>query len=343
MKKTMLCFLLALLCGCQSLPASPIGSSQEETQTLTLAIPEDSNELLREVARELSRRTEDFSAYSLTVEIVEEENIWEVMEEGSADLVLCGNRRALSDAVEVGQLELPAQPEEEGQLPILSYSGHAAMFAMLEYPYFFREGDCVIRGGNDPDVLDALNYSLPGNFPMELRRLSYSSCYHWVTNDILALEEYQQENTPLDILRGQLEKGISLLEPWGYLGDSEIYVREVNPVEDLADFSGDTLLLSAGRWNLLNFFSNRESIRQLSTKQQAAIEEAIIYSGGYAKGLADDEMEYALRKLKSDGVPMEEIDIDDWYSAFQRLYHSGAYGVSEELTDLLSEKVERYH
>ena len=74
MKRAVLCVLMALLCGCQSLPANPIRSDDQPVE-LTLAIPKGSSELVREVARELSRRAEDFAENSLSVEIVEAEDI----------------------------------------------------------------------------------------------------------------------------------------------------------------------------------------------------------------------------------------------------------------------------
>ena len=97
MKKSLLCVLMALLCSCSSLPVEVAGN-RAELRELILAVPKDSDELLNEVARELARRAEDFAENSLSVEIVECENIWRSMNSGQADLVVCSNEQLLSAA-----------------------------------------------------------------------------------------------------------------------------------------------------------------------------------------------------------------------------------------------------
>lgn len=350
MKNKILCLLLALsLCGCQSLPESPVGA-QPEVKELTLAIPKGSNELLKEVSRELSRRAVDFAENSLTIEIVEKENIWEALEDGSADLVVCENSRLLDDAEKLGELVYPEVfvleelSEEELQLlpePVLE--GPASMLAMLDYPYFFRDADCIIGGGNDAAVLAALNYSLPEDFGMELKRLTYGGVYHWMTNDWETLETYLLEYSPSQMINALMEQGEPLRNLWGRLPDGEVYIREVDLSSTNADLSDKTLLLSGERRKLIGIYSNPETMAELSPIEQAAVEEAIVYSGGYSRTLADDQQETIMRQLEEQNISMVEVNINEWYAAFQKLYRSGNCEVNSDLADLLWDKTERFH
>ena len=343
-------FMAMSLCACEGLPLSePVIREQLEVQELTLAIPKGSTEIFREVARELSRRAVDFAENSLSVDIVEVENIWEVLQDGSVDLVVCENKKAMQDAEKLGELIYP-EPHtaentgEESQIvekpQIL---GDAAMFAMLDYPFFFHDGDCIIGGGSNEDVLSALNYSLPDYFPMELKRLSYNGAYHWMTNDYEQLEGYLFEYGVSELLQRFIDQGESLRDPWTRLEDGGLYIREVDLTNAKTDISERTLLLGGGRWKIIDIFVNPETLSKLTEKQQAAIEEAIVYSGGYSKTLSDDQQATILRQLEEGAVEMYPVDTDQWYDTFQRIYCSGESEVNADLANLLMEKTERFH
>lgn len=351
-KKAIISLVLSLsLCGCQgwSLPETVV-KEQTEVQELTLAIPSESTEMFREVARELSRRAMDFADNSLSIEIVEAKNIWEVLREGSADLAVCENRRALQDAESLGDLNYPevyvkeeVSEEEQVSREIPQIRGEAAMFAMLDYPFFFRDGECIIGGGNNADVLAALNHSLPEDFGMELQRLSFNGAYHWVTNNYEQLESYLLEYSISDLIQRFVAQGEPLRAPWTRLEDEGLYIREVDLTNTKTDLSEKTLLLNGGRYKIIDIFANPESLSQLTAKQQAAIEEAIVYSGGYSKTLADDHQATILRQLEEDAVTMVSIDIDEWYTAFQKLYRSGSCEINADFAELLWDKTERFH
>lgn len=351
-KKAIISLVLAVsLCGCQgwTLPEATI-REQAEVQELTLAIPKGSTEMFCEIARELSRRAVDFAENSLSIEIVEAENIWQVLQEGSADLVVCENSKAMEDAEALGDLIYPRTytateltEEELLQLDVPQIHGDAAMFSMLDYPFFFRDGECVIGGGSNEDVLAALNYSLPDDFAMELQRLSFNGVYHWVTNDYELLESYLLEYGASDLIQRFLVQGESLRDPWTRLEEEGLYIREVDLTNTNTDLAEKTLLLSGGRWKIIDIFSNPETLSKLTAKQQAAIEEAIVYSGGYSKTLADDQQATVLRQLEESAVTMLPIDIDEWYSAFQKIYRSGDSEINADFADLLWEKTERFH
>lgn len=351
-KHTMISLLLALsLCGCEAITLpTPQIREQTEVQELTLAIPKGSTELFCEIARELSRRAVDFADNSLSIEIVEVEDIWEVLYEGSADLVVCENNRMTADAEDAGDLTYPQtfvkedlSDEELLALEDSRLQGAAALFATLDYPFFFRDGECVITGGSNADVLAALNYSLPDDFVMELERLTFSGVYHWVTNDYELFEEYELEYGPEVLIAQLLDQGEPLSDPWNYVGDSDFSVREVDLTNTKADFSEKTLILSGGRLKIVDIFSNPESMEQLTAKQKAAIQEAIVYSGGYGKTLADDQQATILRQLEGEQIPMGYIDVDAWYHVFQNIYSSGKSEVNEEFADLIWDKTERFH
>ncbi len=353
MKK--LCVLLLsgalLLSSCQSLPASPVQAEQEVVE-LTLAIPKNSSSILREVAQELARRAEDFAQNSLTISIVEKNNIWTTVEQGTVDLVICENSRLLKGAADVGELSYPEYPEPvEGKdgteetrlLPQGDISGGAAMLAMLEYPYFFRDGECVLGGVNDPQIMAALNHSLPEGTDMELKRISYCGRYHWLTADGEALDAYLMDKDYEDVLLAQINDGRSIEDPWGQLEASGISIREVDLGEKGSDLSGKTLLLSGGRQKLLDIFVLPKSLEALNKEQKAALEEAIVYSGGYSRTLADDLEKSSLEQLTGAAVNIMDVDVDEWYEAFQHLYRSGNYELNEELVELLWDKCERFH
>lgn len=343
MKKQILAVLLAfLLCGCESLPAKTTDLYATQQKELTLAIPKGSTELLKEVARELSRRAEDFAEQSLTIEVVEQENIWAVLEDGTADLVVCENSQALLNAEKLGDLIYPfaeEKEEEEKTAPVLE--GRAAMLAMLNYPYFFRNGDCVISGGNDYEVLAALNYSLSDDFGMELKRIGYCGVSYLLTNDWESLDAYLLEKEPGQLVQELQEQGEPLNNLWGRLQDSQINLWEIDLTESNTDLSNKTLLLGGERRNLLTIYANPEQLAELSAKEQAAVEEAIVYSGGYSRTLVEDQQESIMEQLKEQDIAMVELDLDLWYETFQKRYRSGNSEINSEFAELLWDKTER--
>ncbi len=342
----LLSFLLSIqLCGCSNL-AVDTTKMQEESVELTLAIPKGSSSILMEVAQELARRTEDFADNSITVNIEEKSNIWDVAEKGEADLLICENSMLLASAEDAGELRYFVKSEQENDAieyqTINHIGGSAAMMAMLEYPYFFRDSECVLGGGNDAEILAALNHSFSKDMKMELKRISYCGFYHWLTGDGKALGEYTFDKTESEILNAQLAI-MSIRDPFGYLGESQQYVREIDLTENKTDLTDKTLLLSSARYRLLDIFILPKSMEKLSENQKAAIEEAIVYSGGYSRTLADDQQKMILEQLKAVGVNIVNVAVDPWYDAFQSLYLSGNYEVNSELVDLLADKTQCYH
>ncbi len=355
MKKYM-AFLLSLLlslqlCGCGNLTVDTT-KTEEESVELTLAVPKGSSSILMEVAQELARRAEDFADNSITVNIEEKVNIWDTAAKGEVDLLICENITMLASAEDAGKLIYPLKAEQENKdgdeveaayRQIENVNGSAAMLAMLEYPYFFRDSECVLGGGNDAEILAALNHSFSKDMKMELKRISYCGFYHWLTGDGEGLWEYILDKTEEDILNTQLSIGMSIRDPFGYLGESQQYVREIDLTENKTDLSDKTLLLSGARYRLLDIFILPESMEKLSENQKAAIEEAVVYSGGYSRTLADDQQNMILEQLKAVGVNIVNVDVDSWYDAFQNLYLSGNYEVNSELVDLLADKTQYYH
>ena len=337
MKKKLMALLLSvLLCGCQSLPA---GSVKKETKSeeLILAVPVGSGSICYEAAQELARRAVDFAENTLSVTVVMEENIWTALESGKADIAVCENSRLVQDGEALGKVLYPAAEESS------SVAGSGAMFAMLEYPYFFRDADCVINGANDADFLAALNYSLPEEFPMELKRLSYCGSYHWLVNDYEIWDTYFTENSMEDVLTAQLSLGYSIRDVWNYYND-RLALQEVDLTADELDVGDQTVLLSGSRQQILDIFVNPSTTDKLDREQKAALEEAVVYCGGYSRTLADSRMKQALNALEESGVSIQkDADAEQWYEAFQELYLSGNYEVNAELAELLRSKTERFH
>lgn len=341
--------LLSLLCGCQQLQVSTLG--RQEPVELVLALPQNSEELIQECARELSRRAEDFAQTSLTVRIVEEPNIWEALEQGKADLLLCSNEALVGSARRAGQL-LEPQPSSDGEgegpekemasLETETLSGAAASFAMLDYPYFFPDVEGAIIGANQEDVLAALNYSLPEDCPMELRRISVLGQFHWSASPPEVALDYFTQLSPGEILEKQLDQGESLREPWGALNEGELFMRELDLGGSKSDLSDRLLILSGSRLKLLDFFVSPKALEKLNQRQRAAVEEAIVYSGGYGCTLGRDQEESLLEQLHSQGIQLLEPDREEWYETFQRYYRNGQSPVDSRLSELLHRVVDRF-
>lgn len=319
MKKSLLCVWMALLCGCANLPAEVTGN-QTAVRELILAVPEDRDELLDEVARELARRTEDFAENSLSVELVEVDNVWHAMEQGEADLLICSNQQFLEQA---GQQE------------------HTALFAVMEEPYFFRESQCVINGCNHEDILAALNYSLGEEFPMELRRVSYCGSYDLLCDSGETLETVLEEYSVDDLLQQYEEEGLHVSQLWErVLAERILYEVELGE-EEIPQ--GSSVIFSGHRQKLLSIFQSSDTMEQLTDKERAAVEEAIVYSGAYCRTLADAQRKYVLQELEEQSVSIVEWDVDDWYYALQKRHQSHSNETKREFVRLFEDKVERYH
>lgn len=318
MKKSLLCLLMALLCGCSSLPVE-VSGNRSEVKELVLAVPRNSDELLHEVARELARRAEDFAENKLSVVIVESRNIWTDLKDGQVDLLICGNDQLVSAA---GSDDVP-------------------LFAMMEEPYFFREGDCVINGGNHEDILAALNYSLGEEFSMKLNRISYMDSYDLLCSNVEELESALQELSVDELLQQYAPEGETPSQDWKQLLNAYGLQETELGMEEIPEGGG--VLFSGHRQKLLEIFISPDSLELLSEKEQAAIEEAIVYSAGYCRTLADSQKKAAKQIIETDNVPIVKIDLDDWYDALQKKYQSDSNDIKRQFARLLEDKVERYH
>ena len=94
---------------------------------------------------------------------------------------------------------------------------------------------------------------------------------------------------------------------------------------------------------ILDIFVNPQSMKKLTEAQRAAVEEAVVYSGGYSRTLADSRQEEALEELKRQGMLIREGDVGLWHEAFQEQYRSETSPLKVELVNLLDEKTKRFH
>ena len=113
MKKLFLCFLFALLCGCGSFSGKSLLNNKNHSENLTLAVSANSSDLILQIARELALRTEDLTNNSLVVDIIEVENVWELIQNGGADLLICENSLAVSDASSLQKIQYPVSYIED--------------------------------------------------------------------------------------------------------------------------------------------------------------------------------------------------------------------------------------
>lgn len=347
MKKLFLCFLFALLCGCGSFSGNNSFNHKNSSENLILAVSANSSDLIRQIARELVLRTEDLTNNSLAVEIIEVENVWEVIQNGGADLLICENSLAVSDANYLKKIQYPVSYIEDSenqyrQIPIYEQlQGDAAMFAMMEYPFFFKNSDAVIKGGNNPDFLDALNYSLPQDYSMRLQRLSYGGCYHWATEPNSQLFEIFAEKDEFSLI-SDLAFGSSVRDFWRSEKAAELSVFELDLTKPKVDLNGKVLLLSSQRMKLVDIFSNSKALSNLSPSQQAAIQEAIVYCGGYSKILAENEQDAAFTQFEPQFSQIQKLNSNRLYEAFLKLYLNHNRELNSELVQLLYDKVKYF-
>ena len=347
MKKLFLCFLCTLLCGCGSFSGNALLNNRNSSENLTLAVSANSSDLIRQIARELVLRAEDLTNNSLAVEIVEVENVWELIQNGGADLLICENSLAVSDANSLQKIQYPVSYIEDSEnkyrsIPVYEQlQGDAAMFAMMEYPFFFKNSDAVVKGANNPDFLSALNYSLPQDYSMRLQRITYGGCYHWVTEPNSPFFDFFSEKDEFSLI-SDLSVGYSARDFWRSEKAADFSFFDLDLTKPTIDLNGKVLLLSSQKMKLIDIFSNSKSISELSPAQQAAIQEAIVYCGGYSKILAENEQDAAFTQFEEEFAQIQKLNSKRLYEAFFKFYLSQNRELNPELIQLLYDKIKYF-
>ena len=106
--------------------------------------------------------------------------------------------------------------------------------------------------------------------------------------------------------------------------------------------NGKVLLLSSQKMKLIDIFSNSKSISALSPAQQAAIQEAIVYCGGYSKILAENEQDAAFTQFEEEFTQIQKLNSKRLYEVFLNFYLYQNRELNPELIQLLYDKIKYF-
>jgi len=225
-------------------------------------------------------------------------------------------------------------------------------------PFFFQDADYLFSGLNSERTRGQLNRLLEEEYPMEIQMSVVYGYEDLAADATVDLTDFRKRY-PLAVTRSffsqEQQQEIGALEiegeePLQMLLDKEV---EIAPVE-LSELvqtvqsqdSALVLLESSHQLKPAYLMMQTGLYEQLTPKQQAAVEQAVVMACGYCRTVADQNRQENLEQLRQLGVQIEPVNREKYLALLADIYQYDAgnmlYRPDAELDQMVRSDAVKY-
>lgn len=312
MKRWAVALLGAAVClcgsGCLASSHETFREEQPDRVAVGVLVEEDSTPTMKQVAQELAQRAELLSSGELAVEVISTEEMTAALDAGEGDLYLVENDSLIARV-----------PELE----------------MMQLPYLFKNPIALDSALNTDRSRQELEQLLQQQWPVRLLQTASGPI-----TDMLALSQMELGNYERSYRVGEPraffteEADRSDLTSTGVLmeGQDPLTLLRQNLL-DLAPVRLDLLdetmtgpmeewmvLCSAHQVEPVYLVADQESFSALTTRQQAALQEAAVRAAGYGQTLWTQQRQHILESWQQAGAVIQTVNVEKYYTILQEMY-----------------------
>lgn len=305
-------FCLIPLFGCnhQVKPQNqPLRQSVERT-VLNLAVDSKASQNTKDMAKEFVRRAEFYSGGELEITISDTEDVLQKIGKTQDVISFC--------LVEGKTLDK--------ELPRLE---------TFSLPYIFKNSEYMTSAMNSEKTKSMLDKILAEKYPMNIESVMLMGYVDLVANSSIDLTDFMKiysVGSAEDIFSQEVRKLLNT--EWhkvdGGQGVGDVLAGEVDLAEVTfseiiaAAYKGNSdklIALDSGhRLQIAYLLSDEESLADLTKKQRAAIEQAVVLASGYRRTLAEKQRAEEKEKLAELGVKIHEPNREKYFSMLGEVY-----------------------
>lgn len=321
--------VILLLSGCTHQEVRKEQTAQP--QTMSMVIASDAPQSIQLAAQEFANRLAYYSDGELEVSLSASDRLDSVLTADDTQFALVENER-LSKAIE----------------PLETFS----------LPFFFQDADYLFSGLNSERTRGQLNRLLEEEYPMEIKMSVVYGYEDLAADGLVDLTDFRKRYplaVPRSFFSQEQQQEISALEieeeePLKMLLDKEV---EIAPVElgelvQAVQSQDNTLVLLESCHQLKPAYLMMQTglYEQLTSKQQSAVEQAVVMACGYCRTVADQNRQENLEQLQQLGVRTEPVNREKYLALLADIYQYDAssmlYRPDAELDRLVRSDAVKY-
>ena len=225
-------------------------------------------------------------------------------------------------------------------------------------PFFFQDADYLFSGLNSERTRRQLNRLLEEEYPMEIQMSVVYGYEDLAADATVDLTDFRKRY-PLAVTRSffsqEQQQEIGALEiegeePLQMLLNKEVEIApvELSELVQAVQNRDDTLVLleSSHRLKPAYLMMQKGLYEQLTPKQQAAVEQAVVMACGYCRTVADQNRQEDLEQLRQLGVRMESVNREKYLALLADIYQYDAgnmlYRPDAELDQMVRSDAVKY-
>ena len=321
--------IFLLLSGCTQQAVQK--EQEEQPRTMSMVIASDAPTSIQLAAQEFANRLAYYSDGELEISLSASDQLDAVLTADDTQFAFVENER-LSKTIE----------------PLETFT----------LPFFFQDVDYLFSGLNSERTRGQLNRLLEEEYPMEIQMSVVYGYEDLAADATVDLTDFRKRY-PLAVTRSffsqEQQQEIGALEiegeePLQMLLDKEV---EIAPVE-LSELvqtvqsqdSALVLLESSHQLKPAYLMMQTGLYGQLTPKQQAAVEQAVVMACGYCRTVADQNRQENLEQLRQLGVQIEPVNREKYLALLADIYQYDAgnmlYRPDAELDQMVRSDAVKY-
>ena len=290
---------LTLFAGCTS--SENLRLEPERTVTLSMAISTAAPESVKQAAQEFANRLAYYSDGELEVVLSQSAELGNVLSAGDTAFAFVENERLVDQIEELKTLELP---------------------------FFFKHADYQFTALNSERTRARLNQLIGEVYPMQVQMATVCGYEDLAADGTVDLTDFRKRY-PLAVTESffsdELQQEIGALEietdrPLALLleGGAEIAQTDLSELiraVSSPDFAGEMVLFKSAHKVKTAYLLVQDGLMEtLTSKQQAAVEQAAVMACGYCRTLTDQQRESQLDELEELGASVQEINLEKYFA-----------------------------